>query len=321
MFALYVLGIAAAIFTAFLLKRTALKGEATPFVMELPRYHIPTIGGVLRTTWDRLSVFILRVGKVIIIAAVVINFVGAIGIGRDGVKSAPIGESMLADVGRALTPIFHPMGITQDNWPATVGLLSGVVVKEIVVGTLNSVYDRMGQDNTPPAYDFGRDLKAALRTVPVNAKAFFGGVLDPLGFADIKTAETDRAAAAAKTGASSQTLHAMARLFTVPAAVAYLIFVLLYIPCVNTMAAIQRETGSRAWTVFAVLWGVGLGYGLAVGYYQLATFSAHPAQSLVWVGIVLLALAGAVWWLRRYGAQLDGAALPVTGASASCHAG
>ena len=320
-FALYVLGIAAAIFTAFLLKRTALKGEATPFVMELPRYHIPTVGGVLRTTWDRLSVFILRVGKVIIIAAVVINFVGAIGIGRDGVKSAPIGESMLADVGRALTPIFHPMGITQDNWPATVGLLSGVVVKEIVVGTLNSVYDRMGQDKTPPAYDFGRDLKAALRTVPANAKAFFGGVLDPLGFANIKTAETDQAAAAEKTGASSQTLHAMAGLFTVPAAVAYLIFVLLYIPCVNTMAAIQRETGSRAWTVFAVLWGVGLGYGLAVGYYQLATFSAHPAQSLVWVGVVLLALAGAVWWLRRYGAQLDGAALPVTGASASCHAG
>lgn len=321
-FALYLLGIAAAIFTAFLLKRTALKGEATPFVMELPRYHVPTLGGVLRTTWDRLSVFILRVGKVIVIAAVVINFVGAVRIDRAGVRAAPIGESVLAQAGRALTPIFHPMGITQDNWPATVGLLSGVVVKEIVVGTLNSVYDRMGGTQAAPAYDFAGALGAAVRTIPANAKAFFGGILDPLGFADIRTAEVDQSATAEKTGASAHTLTAMAGLFTVPAAVAYLIFVLLYIPCVNTMAAIQRETGSRAWTAFAVLWGIGLGYGLAVGYYQLATFAAHPMQSLTWFGIIVLALAAAVWWLRRYGARLDsGAATPLAGSGASCHAG
>lgn len=305
-FALYVLGIAAAILTAFILKHTALKGEATPFVMELPRYHIPTLGGVLRTTWDRLSVFILRVGKVIIVAAVIINFMGSIGIGRDGVHAARMGDSVLAQFGRAVTPVFRPMGITQDNWPATVGLLSGVVVKEIVVGTLNAVYDRMGTGNTTAApYHFTRDLKAALRTVPDNARAFFRGFLDPLGFANIKGAESNLDQAAEHTGATTTTLRAMGSLFTVPAAVAYLIFVLLYIPCVNTMAAIRRETGSRAWTAFATLWGVGLGYGLAVGYYQLATYSNHPLQSVLWTAGILAALAAAIWWLRRYGTRLD----------------
>jgi ferrous iron transport protein B len=321
-FALYVLGIAAAIFTAFLLKRTALKGEATPFVMELPRYHVPTLGGVLRTTWDRLSVFILRVGKVIVIAAVVINFLGAVRIDRSGLHAAAIGDSVLAQIGRAATPLFQPMGITPDNWPATVGLLSGVVVKEIVVATLNNVYDRMSRRDAPPPYDFARSLRAAVGTIPANARAFVEGALDPLGFADIRTAEVDQAAAAAKTGATAQTLNAMAGLFTVPAAVAYLIFILLYIPCVNTMAAIRRETGSSAWTTFAVLWGVGLGYGLAVAYYQIATFAAHPMQSLGWLGAILLALAGAVGWLRRYGARLDsGAPPPLAAPGASCHAG
>jgi ferrous iron transport protein B len=305
-FALYVLGIAAAIFTAFLLKHTALKGEATPFVMELPRYHIPTVGGVLRTTWDRLSVFILRVGKVIILAAVIINFMASVGVGRDGVRAVRMGDSVLAELGRAITPVFHPMGITQDNWPATVGLLSGVVVKEIVVGTLNAVYDRLGTDTRAARpYHFTRDLRAALRTVPDNARSFFHGFFDPLGFAAIKDAEGNLEEAADRTGATTTTLRAMGGLFTVPAAVAYLIFVLLYIPCVNTMAAIRRETGSRAWTGFAVLWGVGLGYGLAVGYYQLATYRHHPLQSVFWAAGIVAALSLAVWWLRRYGTRLD----------------
>lgn len=305
-FALYVLGIAAAILTAFILKHTALKGEATPFVMELPRYHIPTLRGVLRTTWDRLSVFILRVGKVIIVAAVIINFLGVVGVGRDGVHAARMGDSVLADFGRAVTPVFHPMGITEQNWPATVGLLSGVVVKEIVVGTLNAVYDRMGTEGRAAApYHFTRDLKAALHTVPENARAFFHGFLDPLGFSDIRGAESNLEQAAEHTGASTATLRVMGSLFTVPAAIAYLIFVLLYIPCVNTMAAIHRETGSRTWTAFAILWGVGLGYGLAVGYYQLATYSHHPMQSVLWVAGILAAFAAAVFWLRRYGSGLD----------------
>ncbi|MEJ2060576.1 MAG: Fe(2+) transporter permease subunit FeoB [Gammaproteobacteria bacterium] len=306
-FGLYVLGIVVAIFTAFILKRTALKGEATPFVMELPRYHIPTLRGVLRTTWDRLSVFILRVGKVIILAAVVVNLLGSIGLGKDGVKSAAIGDSVLADIGRVVTPVFEPMGISKENWPATVGLLSGVVVKEIVVGTLNGVYDQLGAEQAPaaPPYDFGRDLKGALRTIPENTRAFFGGFLDPLGFSDIKGAESNLEEAAQHTGASTNTLREMGRLFTVPGAVAYLIFVLLYIPCVNTMAAIRRETGSRAWTTFATLWGIGMGYGLAVGYYQLATLNSHPLQSLVWVTVIVAVLGLAILGLRRYGARLD----------------
>ncbi len=311
-FALYVLGIAAAVMTALILKRTALKGEASPFVMELPRYHIPTLGGIARTTWDRLSVFMLRVGKVIIAAAVVVNLLGSVSISSDGIHTAPIGKSLLADLGRAVTPAFEPMGITQDNWPATVGLLSGVVVKEIVVGTLNNVYDRMAPEQAPTGQLAVRArLESALATIPDNARVFVDSFLDPLGFGAIRGAESSLDAASQHTGASRTTLTAMARLFTEASAMAYLIFVLLYIPCVNTMAAIRRETGSRAWTTFATAWGIGLGYSLAVGYYQLATLSEHPLQSMLWLAGLLTLIGISVAGLARFGDRLATQPAPI----------
>ena len=311
-FALYVLGIVAAIFTAFLLKRTALKGEATPFVMEMPAYHVPTLRGMARSTWDRLSVFLLRVGKVIIIASVIVTALTSFSPTGRPLANAQIGDSALAAIGKAITPVFHPMGITQDNWPATVGLLSGVVVKEIVVGTLNGVYSRMdagaaAQSATAaPAFDFWGEIRAALATVPENAKAFARGFLDPLGFSQLgNVQQSNLAQAAEQQSVDASTLTRMGALFTVPAAIAYLIFVLLYLPCVNTMAAIYRETGSRAWTAFSIAWGIELAYGLAVLYYQFATFAAHPAQSLGWLAGLLAVFAATVLALRRSGRRRE----------------
>ncbi|MEJ2632126.1 MAG: Fe(2+) transporter permease subunit FeoB [Acidihalobacter sp.] len=317
-FALYVLGIVAAIFTAFLLKRTALKGDATPFVMEMPTYHVPTLRGMTRSTWERLSVFLLRVGKVIIIASVVVTALSSFSPTGRPLSDAQVGDSALAAIGKTITPVFHPMGITQENWPATVGLLSGVVVKEIVVGTLNGVYSKMDAGaaaqagETPPAFDFWGEIGAAFATIPENARAFASGFFDPLGFSNLHSAEqSNLEQAAAAQGVETSTLTRMGALFTVPAAIAYLIFVLLYLPCVNTMAAIYRETGSRAWTAFSIAWGIELAYGLAVLYYQISTFGEHPAQSLGWVVGVLAVFVGTVWALRRNGQRRELAAAQV----------
>ncbi|OBS08523.1 Fe(2+) transporter permease subunit FeoB [Acidihalobacter prosperus] len=305
-FALYVLGIVVAVLTAFILKRTALRGEASPFVMELPAYHFPTLRGTLRNTWDRLSVFLLRVGKVIIIASMIVTALASISPTGRGLGDHEVGESILAEVGKGLTPVFAPMGITQENWPATVGLLSGVVVKEIVMGTLNGVYGKMGAPAdeataTTPSTSLSEQLGAAVATIPANAAAFAHGFLDPLGFGGLQRASGSLATSAEAQGLEVNTLTRLGSLFTVPAAIAYLIFILLYMPCVNTIAAIRRETGSRGWTTFAVLWGLLWAYGLAVIYYQMATFSAHPASALFWLAAVLATLAMVVVGLRRYG--------------------
>ncbi|WP_407275770.1 Fe(2+) transporter permease subunit FeoB [Halothiobacillus sp. DCM-1] len=308
-FALYVLGIVLAILTALLLKKTALRGEATPFIMELPTYHVPTLRGLLLATWERLSVFLLRVGKVIIAASVVVTLLASFSPNGTPLAENEVGESILGSIGKTLTPVFHPMGITDENWPAAVGLLSGVVVKEIVVGTLNGVYSRMDAGDTastPPAhpqpFDLLGELKAALDTIPANAKAFAHGFFDPLGFGAISSAQTSNLQQAAEQqNIDTVTLTRMGSLFSESAAVAYLIFILLYIPCVNTMAAIYRETRSRAWTLFALGWGIGLAYSLAVLYYQFSHFSAHPMQSLSWLIGVLALLVTVIVLLRRHG--------------------
>lgn len=313
-FGLYVLGIVLAILTALLLKKTALRGEATPFIMELPTYHVPTLRGLLLTTWERLSVFILRVGKVIIVASVIVTLLSSFSLSGKPLGEGEVGDSILADIGKTITPVFHPMGITDENWPAAVGLLSGVVVKEIVMGTLNGVYTRMdagdaadaanapSPESQPAAYNLWRDLAAAVHTIPENFSAFAHGFFDPLGFGGIEQAQTSNLQqAAAQQDLDASTLSRMGSLFSASAAIAYLIFILLYIPCVNTMAAIYRETGSRAWTLFSIVWGIGLAYGLAVLFYQFANFSAHPAQSLMWLIVIVMALIASIVALRRRG--------------------
>lgn len=313
-FALYVLGIVLAILTALLLKKTALRGEATPFIMELPTYHVPTLRGLLLTTWERLSVFILRVGKVIIVASVIVTLLSSFSTSGKPLGEGEVGDSILGSIGKTITPVFHPMGITDENWPAAVGLLSGVVVKEIVMGTLNGVYTRMdagdaakaaADEPKPKTFDFWGGLAAAVQTIPDNAKAFAKGFFDPLGFGQVEqTQQSNLQQAAAQQDLDATTLSRMGNLFTTSAAIAYLIFILLYIPCVNTMAAIYRETRSRAWTLFSIVWGIGLAYGLAVLFYQFANFNAHPMQSLVWLVVILAALIAVIVALKRNGQRL-----------------
>ncbi len=315
-FGLYVLGIVLAILTAFLLKRTALRGEATPFVMELPTYHLPTLRGLLGSTWERLSVFLLRVSKVIILASVIVTLLSSFSITGKSLSEAEIGDSILADIGKTITPVFHPMGITDENWPASVGLLSGVVVKEIVMGTLNGVYTRMDKADAEqhaaetgapaePSFDFWGGIKGALQTIPDNARSFARGFFDPLGFAAVgETEKSSLEEAAANQDLDAGTLARLGALFSVPAAIAYLIFVLLYIPCVNTMAAIYRETGSRGWTMFAIAWGFLLAYGLGVLAYQFMTFAQHPTASIAWLIGVTVVLGMVIFGLKRHGDRL-----------------
>lgn len=314
-FGLYLLGIVLAILTALLLKRTVLRGEATHFVMELPTYHIPTLKGLLLATWERLSVFILRVGKVIIIASMVVTLMSSFSLAGRPVAAGDIEDSILGQVGKVVTPLFHPMGITDENWPAAVGLFSGVVAKEIVMGTMNGVYGRMDAadqaaareirpEGAVPSFNIWHSLATAAATIPANVEAFAHGFFDPLGFGAVDQVQTSNLQQVAEQqNLDTTALSRMASLFSVPAAIAYLIFVLLYMPCVSTMAAIYRETRSRAWSAFSMAWGVGLAYGLAVAFYQTATYAAHPMSSMTWIIILATALLLVISLLSRQGAD------------------
>ncbi|MCK4608124.1 MAG: Fe(2+) transporter permease subunit FeoB [Gammaproteobacteria bacterium] len=237
-FALYLIGILVAILTGLVLQKTILHGNQSPLVMELPPYHLPRPHDVLWQTWCRLKSFILKAGKVIIPACLIIGALNNIHVSDN--------QSLLASAGKKITPVLQPIGVTQNNWPATVGLIGGVVAKEIVIGTLNTLYAK----DTP---------KQSAHSIYGQMYQRFGGQA---------------------------------------AAFAYLLFVLLYFPCVPALATMFKELGWR-WATFSMLWNTGIAYSTATLFYQVATFAEHPEYSTITITTVALIFLTVVFTMRK----------------------
>ncbi len=139
----YLLGITAVIVSGIILKKTkAFAGEAAPFVMELPPYHVPSVGNVLRSTWERGWSFIRRAGTVILVASVFIWFTSGFSLDGGLHMVENMDESMLASLGNVIAPIFAPLGF--GTWQATVATIMGLVAKEEVVGVFGVLYGVSG---------------------------------------------------------------------------------------------------------------------------------------------------------------------------------
>ncbi|OKH24295.1 Fe(2+) transporter permease subunit FeoB [Chroogloeocystis siderophila] len=296
-FGLYLIGIAMAVFTGLVLKNTLLKGEVSPFIMELPPYHVPQFKGVLLRTWDRLKAFMLRAGKVIVLMVMVLSLLNSVGTdGSFGNEDSE--QSVLSSISRSITPVFAPMGIDQDNWAATVGIFTGVFAKEAVVGTLDSLYGQLAPatDVTEEAFDFWGGIREAFASIPANLAELPNTLLDPLGISIGDVSSVNAAAQAQEV--TTGTFGEMARRFDGKVgAFAYLLFVLLYFPCVAATGAIFRET-NLGWTVFAAAWTTGLAYWMAVMFYQIATFTRHPGTSIAWIIGLAIAMAIALASLK-----------------------
>jgi len=247
-FVLYLLGIGMAILTGFLLRKTVLQGQSSPLMMELPAYQRPRLKPLFRQTGQRLQGFVWRAGKLIIPICMLIGALNTLNV--DGTLNAGEGDahSLLSSVGQMLTPIFAPMGIHLDNWPATVGLVTGVLAKEVVIGTLNTLYAQMAPGTA---------------TYTTLAHAFDGGI----------------------------------------GAFAYLLFVLLYFPCVSTLAVMLREL-NRGWAIFSATWMMALAYGTAVLFYQTATWLRHPLSSSLWI-LSIVGLFSFIIMVLRFIANRD----------------
>jgi ferrous iron transport protein B len=299
-FGLYLIGIAIAVLTGLIMRNTLFKGETSPFIMELPTYHLPTLQGVFIRTGDRLKSFTLNAGKIIVPMVLVLNFLNALGtdgsFGRENTN-----QSVLSEIGRKLTFAFEPMGIHESNWIATVGIFTGVLAKEAVVGTLDALYGQLENQNTDAEkteFNLQNSITEAALTVPKNLGDIANKLLDPLGLNVGNLENSDEAASAQNV--KTATFTAMQHSFDGKAgAFAYLLFILLYTPCVAATAAIYRET-TAGWAIFTVAWTTGIAYITATLFYQTMTFSQHPESSFWWIfGLnSLLALVIFKLWLQ-----------------------
>ena len=301
-FGLYLLGIALAIFTGWIFRRQLFSGEITSSFQEMPAYHVPVARNILLTTWFRLKGFIFRAGKTVVMVVIALSLLNSIGTdGSFGNEDSE--QSILSAIGKTITPAFAPMGIQQDNWPATVGLFTGMFAKEAIVGTLDALYTAPAVE--PPA-DTAPELIAAARqavaSIGAELLALGGALTDPLGIAigDV----SDVTAVAQQQQVAGSTLTNMAALFGSPfAAFCYLVFVLLYAPCVAVLGAVNKEAGWR-WTVLVFGWSTGLAYIVATVSYQLGTVAVNPLFSIGWILAMLLILVGFITSLKRLAPQL-----------------
>lgn len=259
-FSLYCIGIGMAVLTGFMLRKTLLHGPVSPLILELPFYHWPTWKRIGKETYLRLRYFLFRAGKLIIPVCIIIGGLNTLSL-LDGMHLTEDGSnSILATLGQWITPFFSPMGIHASNWPATVGLLTGMLAKEVVIGSLNTLYMQMSALPTETL------LRATDGTLSQSVYGIMYQQFD------------------GKIGAY-----------------AYLLFILLYIPCASTMAVIRQEANSK-WMGFSIAWSILIAYTCAVLFYQGATVSLHPLQTFLWFATLLSCVALSIsmlWWATR----------------------
>ena len=289
-FYIYITGIVLGIVTGLILKHTLFQGEPTHFIMELPPYHLPRARHIFLHTWERLKIFIWRAGKFIVPMVLVLGILNTVGtdgsIGNEDKK-----ESLLSVVGKSITPVFEPIGVEKDNWPASVSIFTGLFAKESVIGTMKGLYgqdDAKVNEDKEDEYSLVGGLKEAFVSIPENLSGVWEGLVDPLG---LSGAEEE---ASSEEPENSAAIDSLKRHFPkgVHQMYSFLLFVLLYIPCLAATGVVFREIGKLYGTIFVGYLTL-LGWSVATIYH--AVMVSHSGMWLMIGTGILVAMFGVFW--------------------------
>ena len=295
-FFIYITGIVLGIVTGLILKHTLFQGEPTHFIMELPPYHMPRARHIFLHTWERLKIFIWRAGKFIVPMVLVLGMLNTVG--TDGsIGDAGRKDSLLSSLGKSITPVFEPIGVEKDNWPASVSVFTGLFAKESVIGTMKGLYGQMDAQGGEPAAAASEDesysliggLKEAFASIPDNLSGVLGGFIDPLGLGSAE--EELQGDGKAENDAAIDSLR---RHFPkgVHQMFSFLLFVLLYVPCLAATGIVFREIGKFYGVVFVGYLTL-LGWSVATIYHAVMV-----SHSGLWFCIgagVLASMFGGFW--------------------------
>ena len=226
MIMLYVIGVIVAIIVSKVFSSFVVKGEDTPFVMELPPYRWPTPKAIGRHTWEKGKEYLKKMGGIILVASIV---VWALGYFPHDESLSPVQQkeqSYIGSIGKAVEPVFELQGF---NWKLDVSLIAGVGAKEIVASTIGVIYS--GDDSFGDDDSFSDDTAKYSR---LRNQMLVDGIT-PL------------------------------------AAFSYLLFVLLYFPCIATVIAIRNETGSWSWAAFSAFYTTAIAWIVSMLVYQIGS--------------------------------------------------
>jgi ferrous iron transport protein B len=224
MISLYLVGILVSIIVSKIFSTFVIKGEDTPFVMELPPYRMPTTKAIGRHTWEKGKEYLKKMGGIILVASVIVWALGYFPHNDSLSVPEQQEQSYIGRVGKAIEPVFEPQGF---NWKLDVSLIAGVGAKEIVASTIGVLYS--GDDSFADDDSFSDDNEKYTHL----RQLMLAEGITPL------------------------------------AAYCYLLFILLYFPCIATIVAIKNETGSWRWAGFAAVYTTIVAWVVSAAVYQI----------------------------------------------------
>jgi len=252
-FAMYILGIVAAIGSGALFKRTLFRGkEESTFIMELPPYRLPTFKSVLIHMWERTYAFVRKAWTIILAASIIVWFLTNIPWGVENKANSLFGK-----VSKGIAPIFVPAGYGE--WQATGALVTGFVAKEVVVSTMSEIYAvgaEKEEEKMPTFIEDVREIVVSFGTATVDTVKMTISLIPGVNLMGEEEEEED-------TGL----VNALRSAFTPLSAASFMVFVLLYVPCMVAIAALRQEFGTK-WMFFSTGYLMVLAWVVSVIVYQ-----------------------------------------------------
>lgn len=267
-FLLYIIGILVAIFTGFVFRETKYKHENCFNEQNLPQLKVPKISIVFLATWQHLKLFLIKIGSIIIPFCIVIGMLEHIKINQQ--------TTILEMVGKKVTPIFAPMGIQQDNWPAVVALMTGVISKEVIIGTLTTLYQQEPKLLAKQEHLLLKEQINIKKIIYAKITLAWQQAYSSIKINFIKLRHTFFQPLTMSLTNNDLDDKILGTLWTkfqsTSAAFAYLLFILLYCPCLSVLLTIARELGVK-WALFSMVWTTSLAYIIAITFYHIFTIS------------------------------------------------
>ncbi|WP_277058998.1 ferrous iron transport protein B [Trichlorobacter lovleyi] len=245
---LYILGMLLAVLMGFIFKKTLFRGEAPMFIMELPPYRMPSLTSLCLHTWEKGKHFLIKAGTYIFAVSVLVWFMLNLPWGVEHKR-----DSYLGKAGAAIAPVFQPVGF--GTWEAASSLITGVIAKEIVVGTMGEIYAPRKEEEKKEMPTLGEDLKELVVSFGGAVKKAFSTL-----FYLPQQDEPEEEQSALKTALQGQ--------FTPLSSFSFMAFVLLYMPCVVVGAAMRQEFGTWKWAGVAFAYSTVLAWLVALIIYQ-----------------------------------------------------
>jgi ferrous iron transport protein B len=252
LWSLYVLGIALAVLMGIIFKRTLFKGESPMFIMELPPYRMPSFRSLMIHTWEKGKHFLIKAGTYILAVSILVWFLLNLPWGVQNKK-----DSYLGRTGQVLAPVLEPLGF--GSWEAASSLVSGLIAKEIVVGTMGEIYVHKAGGDKEEQPALTADLKEVGTSFLAAARESVSNIFSTVGISSLSTKKDEE---------SAGLKPVLQKTFTPLSAYAFIVFVLLYMPCMIVGIAMRQEFGTWKWYGIAFAYQLALAWSVAFLIYQ-----------------------------------------------------